>query len=118
MLIKQSLVVMAGGALGALLRWRLSALNSLSHLPWGTVAANLLGCFTVGLVLGSTRQGSMTHLFLVAGLCGAMTTFSTFIVELLHAKSSTVAVAYTLGSLFGGLVLVWSGFRIARVISG
>ena len=118
MLIKQSLIVMAGGALGALLRWRLSTLNSFSHLPWGTAVANLIGCFTVGLVLGSTRPGSMTHLFLVAGLCGAMTTFSTFIVELLHAKSSSVAVGYALGSLFGGLILVWSGFRIARLISG
>lgn len=118
MLIKQSFIVMVGGAFGALLRWRLSALNSFSHLPWGTATANLIGCFTVGLALGSTRPGSMVHLFLVAGLCGAMTTFSTLIVELLQAKSTSVAVAYAFGSLFGGLILVWSGFRIARLLSG
>ena len=118
MLIKQSLVVMAGGALGALLRWRLSSFNSASHLPWGTLLANLIGCLAVGIVLGSTRPGSLTHLFLVAGLCGAMTTFSTFMVEVLHAKSASIGVAYTLGSLLGGLVLVWSGFRLARLLSG
>ena len=118
MMIKQALVVMAGGALGALLRWRLSSFNSASHLPWGTLLANLIGCLAVGIVLGSTRPGSLTHLFLVAGLCGAMTTFSTFMVEVLHAKSASIGVAYTLGSLLGGLVLVWSGFRLARLLSG
>ena len=117
MLIKQSLVVMAGGALGALLRWRLSSFNLASQLPWGTLAANLIGCFTVGLVLGTARPGSLLHLFLVAGLCGAMTTFSTFIVEVLHAKPSAVAAGYAVGSLLGGLVLAWSGFRLARLIT-
>ena len=118
MLIKQSLVVMSGGALGALLRWRLSSLNLTSQLPWGTLTANLIGCFTVGLVLGSSRPGSLTHLFLVAGLCGAMTTFSAFIVEVLHAKPSALAAGYAVGSLLGGLILVWSGFRLARLVSG
>ena len=118
MLIKQSVVVMAGGALGALLRWRLSSFNLASHLPWGTLIANLIGCLAVGIALGSTRPGSLTHLFLVAGLCGAMTTFSTFMVEVLHAKSGLIGAAYTLGSLLGGLVLVWSGFRLARLLSG
>ena len=117
-MVKQSLVVMAGGALGALLRWRLSSFNLASNLPWGTLAANLIGCFTVGLVLGSTRTGSLVQLFLVAGLCGAMTTFSTFVVEVLHAKPSSVAVGYAAGSLIGGFVLVWSGFRLARLVSG
>ena len=118
MLIKQSLVVMTGGALGALLRWRLSSFNLASQLPWGTLAANLIGCFTVGLVLGATRPGSLAHLFLVAGLCGAMTTFSTFIVEVLQVKPSAVAVGYAGGSLLSGLILVWSGFRLARFVSG
>ena len=118
MLIKQSVVVMAGGALGALLRWRLSSFILASHLPWGTLIANLIGWLAVGIALGSTRPGSLTHLFLVAGLCGAMTTFSTFMVEVLHAKSGLIGAAYTLGSLLGGLVLVWSGFRLARLLSG
>ena len=39
-------------------------------------------------------------------------------VEVLHAKSASIGVAYTLGSLLGGLVLVWSGFRLARLLSG
>ena len=108
---------MAGGALGALLRWRLSSFNLTSQLPWGTLTANLFGCFIVGIVLGTTRPGSLIHLFLVAGLCGAMTTFSTFVVEVLHAKMSSVAVGYTVVSLLGGLILVWSGFRLARLIS-
>ena len=115
MLIKQVLVIMLGGALGALLRWRLSTLSLGESFPFGTLAANLVGCFALGVVLGITRPGSLVNLFWVAGLCGALTTFSTLMLEVVEAKTWGLALGYLWVSLVAGLIALLGGLKLSRL---
>ena len=115
MLLKQAVAVALGGALGALIRWRLSLLNAQADFPLGTLSANLIGCFVLGVVLGLLRPGSTAFLFVAGGLCGALTTFSTFAHELVSAKTLGASAWYGLSSLLGGLVAVVGGLRLARL---
>lgn len=87
-----SILAVSGGAvLGANLRWALSLwLNSSYHaIPVGTLVANLIGGGLVGLLIGFFSQGSTLspewRLFAITGLCGALTTFSTFSLEMFAA---------------------------------
>lgn len=79
--------VFIGGGLGSVLRWYVSLKlsNSLAHIPAGTLTVNLAGAFVIGLCLALFMR--MTHvepfwkLFITTGLCGGLTTFSTFSAE-------------------------------------
>jgi len=83
------LSVALGGALGALARYWLSGwLNSAeSRIPWGTLSANLLGSFFMGvlfvLILEKARLPPEMRPLLMTGFLGAFTTFSTFSLETL-----------------------------------
>lgn len=81
---KSIIAISVGAALGALLRWVLGlTLNNLfPAIPPGTLAANLIGGYIIGVAVAFF--GSMTalppewRLFVVTGFCGGLTTFSTF----------------------------------------
>ena len=81
------LAVALGATAGAWLRWLLSLwLNRHADmLPWGTFAANMLGGYLVGLILGLVAANpewpQFWRLLLVTGFLGALTTFSTFSAE-------------------------------------
>lgn len=113
------IAISLGAALGALLRWGLGlALNALfPALPLGTLAANLLGGYLVGLAVGVfSLYGDVPaewRLFVITGFLGGLTTFSTFSAEVVAAvqqgrlgwAAATVAV-HVLGSValtFAGL---------------
>lgn len=90
---KPVLAISVGAALGALLRRQLGLkLNSLfPSLPPGTLAANLIGGYIVGIALAyfatAPHISSEWRLFIITGFCGGLTTFSTFsaeVVALLH----------------------------------
>ncbi|NWN90121.1 fluoride efflux transporter CrcB [Marinobacter adhaerens] len=96
------LAVSAGAVVGANLRWLLGLWLNASHhvIPLGTLAANLSGGWLVGLLLGYFSHSSTLapewRLFVITGLCGALTTFSTFSVEVLAAiQGGKWAVAMT-----------------------
>ena len=84
---KSVFAISIGAALGALLRWQLGArLNSLlPSLPPGTLAANLIGGYVVGLAVAFFAQAPDIapewRLLIVTGFCGGLTTFSTFSAE-------------------------------------
>ena len=86
--------------------------------PWATFAANLLGCFLLGLfcaLLLRCHWPQSARLFLVVGLCGGFTTFSTFsneTLQLLLGGHTAVAVLYVVSSLLAGGVMVWAGLRL------
>ncbi len=78
------LLVMLGGAVGATLRYLIDTQvrsRQRSRFPWSTLMVNLLGSVVLGVLTGLTLPAaaeSATHAALGVGLCGALTTFSTF----------------------------------------
>lgn len=86
---KSIVAVAIGAAIGAVLRWWLSArLNALfPAIPLGTLASNLIGAYVIGAGIaffaGSPAIAPEARLLVVTGFCGGLTTFSTFSAELL-----------------------------------
>ena len=116
-----------GAALGAWLRWGLGLwLGGLHGLVQvGTLAANLLGGFLVGLALGffadQPQMASAWRLFIITGFLGGLTTFSSFSgesVTLLQRGEVGWALAHTALHLCGSLLLCAAGFATWRVLRG
>ena len=124
-MLRAFIVVGSGAAIGAWLRWGLSAwLNpGRSPVPLGTLAANLAGGYLVGLALGwiSHRPdlNPEWRLFLVTGLLGGLTTFSTFSAEIVQQVTRGQYGAAVLGvvlHLSGSLLLTALGLYTWRVL--
>jgi CrcB protein len=121
------LLVFIGGGLGAMLRvaaalWVDQRLGP--PFPWGTLVVNLSGCFAVGLLATLADERSFfsppARLFLVAGVLGGYTTFSTFGLEtwrLLAEGHALGALANAAASLAGGLVAVVAGVLAGRALA-
>lgn len=112
------LAIGIGAALGAWLRWLLGlVLNPLFVvLPLGTLAANLLGGYLVGVAVGvfhlNTHYPLAWKLFAITGFLGGLTTFSTFsaeVVERLLAGQLPVALGLASVHLLGSLVATYLG---------
>jgi fluoride exporter len=112
------LAVGLGAALGALSRWGLGlGLNHLfPALPLGTLAANLLGGYLVGLALALFMQLPLLapewRLFVITGFLGGLTTFSTFsaeVVQALQAGRNAWAAATVAAHVVGSLLLTLAG---------
>jgi CrcB protein len=111
------IAISLGAALGALLRWALGlGLNQLvPALPMGTLAANLIGGYLIGLALALFAQAPQLspewRLLVITGFLGGLTTFSTFSAEVVNAlqqgrlawAAATISL-HVLGSL--GLTLL------------
>ena len=120
------LSVGCGGFVGAVARWSLSGtIQRLSggDFPLGTYVANMVGCLFIGLVfaLVEARPDWSPHvrLFLMVGLLGAFTTFSTFsheTLDLLTGGSWALALLNILGSVTVGLLAVVLGRYLGRLI--
>ncbi len=112
--------VMAGGAIGAALRYATGlALPMRSGWPWGTFAVNIVGGFAMGLLAAwLMRGGSETlRLFAGVGLLGGFTTFSAFSLEsfqLIERGQWGLATAYAAASVIGAIAALALGFAIAR----
>ena len=106
--------VSIGAAVGALIRWQLGV--RLNHLlpawPPGTLLANVLGGFIVGLAIAFFLKNPELppewRLLMVSGFCGGLTTFSTFSVEVV-----TLMQAGRLGTAFGLMGLHLAGSLLA-----
>ncbi|WP_213992838.1 fluoride efflux transporter CrcB [Sodalis sp. dw_96] len=108
--------VFIGGGLGSVLRWYVSLKLSSSsiHIPAGTLTVNLVGAFVIGLCLALFVR--MTHiepfwkLFITTGLCGGLTTFSTFsaeVVTLMLSGQMLWAGVNILLNLVGSLIMTF-----------
>ena len=111
-----------GACVGALARWRLGLW--LNHpgafMPWGTLAANLVGGYLVGLILAWAHHADLApfwRLILVTGFLGALTTFSSFsaeVIEMALADRWGAALSTAALHLLGSLALTWLGIQTAR----
>ena len=127
-MLGHTLAIALAGALGTLARYGLSgALRSLlgAGFAWGTLAANLIGCLLIGILMQAALEGSLLpepwRPVLVVGFCGAFTTFSTFGHETLlfmRDGSYLLALGNIAGNLVLGILCVWLGFIIMRLITG
>ena len=121
------LLIGAGGAIGALLRYGLSGLAYRwlgETFPWGTLLVNVIGCFLIGVLWALSERAPMApavRIFLMTGTLGAFTTFSTYGLEsinLLRDGEIALALANILGSNIVGLGAVVLGFFLVRFSVG
>lgn len=120
--MERYLLVMLGGAIGAMLRYGLGAwVQGLlgPGFPWSTLLINITGSFLIGLVLRLSLEGALSpewRLFLAVGVLGGYTTFSTFSWEtltLVQQGEWFKAFLYVAGSVVLGFGLVWLAYRWA-----
>ena len=120
------LAVGAGAVLGAWLRWGLGMLLNpvFPTLPLGTLTANLLGGFIIGIMMAGADPFGLspsTRLFITTGFLGALTTFSTFSAEtmsLLLRTQYAWAAATVAVHVSGSLLLTGAGIVLVRVLVG
>ncbi len=119
------LAVGAGAALGAWLRWGLGALLNpiLPSLPLGTLAANLLGGYLVGVAVAVFAQypglAPEARLLIITGFLGGLTTFSTFSAEAVHLLARgeySWAAAHMATHLVGSLAMTLLGLLTVKVL--
>ena len=121
--MKQLLLVFFGGGIGSVLRFLVGKyLNSTeTGIPYGTFAANILGSFLIGIILGfAAKNNSLTQsqtLLLATGFCGGFTTFSTFAYEnhvFLKSGDFTSFALYTIASFVIGFLAVFLGLFLVK----
>ena len=122
------IAICLGACVGALSRWQLGLwLNpqpaSAGLLPWGTLVANLIGGYLVGVCVGVFQQlpelDPVWRLALVTGFLGALTTFSSFsaeVVGMLGQQRYALAFGTAAVHLLGSLLLTLAGIKTAILI--
>lgn len=127
MTLGRLIAVALGGAAGALLRYIVSLAideSQPSLFPFGTLTVNLLGCFAMGVLwawLPQTGIGANGRLLLTTGMLGALTTFSTFSLQtflLLETEAWLLGIANIVVSVVLGLLLLWLGIGVGRMLAG
>lgn len=124
-MIRTLILIGIGGGVGSILRY-LTSLFAAKYFeiifPLGTFVVNILGCLTMGILLGLFERqllasSDLKHL-LIIGLCGGYTTFSAFASEnisLFQSGNSFTAIIYMALSILVGLFALWSGLSIIKL---
>ncbi|NBE55073.1 fluoride efflux transporter CrcB [Streptomyces boluensis] len=119
------LYVLCGAAVGAPLRYLTDRAVQARHdsaFPWGTFTANVTGCLILGALTGAVVAGAASsplYLLLGTGLCGALTTYSTFSYETLRLAESGArlfAALNAVASVTAGLGAAYAGVAAAEVL--
>ncbi len=121
--LMQALAVAAGSAAGGLLRWLVGVLlNPLwGGFGLGTLVVNCVGGFAIGaaIVWFARTPDEVLRLFVITGVLGGFTTFSSFSAEslsLVQRGEWPLALAHTLAHVLGALLCAGLGFRLGRML--
>ena len=118
------LLVACGGAIGACLRYGVGLLivRPMSLFPWATWSINVLGCFLAGVFFALSQRYPVlqneTRLFVMVGIFGGFTTFSSFGLEtfqLIRQGQMNTAVMYSLSSMILGVLCLAMGFYLFQI---
>jgi fluoride exporter len=125
-MLKNILLIGMGGFLGSILRYFTSFLNisfDFYSIPVGTLLVNITGSFIIGFLTGVADKSTILtlewRLFLMVGLCGGFTTFSTFTSEnltLMHNGQFLSIGLYTALSIFLGFIAVYFGYLTSNIL--
>ena len=119
-----ALAICIGASVGALARWCLGLwLSPGGLIPWGTLAANLLGGYLVGICIAVFQAmpqiDPVWRLLLVTGFLGGLTTFSTFSAEVVtHLMEARYGLAAGIAAMHvaGSLLLTVAGIKTAMLL--
>lgn len=125
---QSAFAVLVGGGIGSLARYGITfalAQRLGPGFPWATLLINVTGSFIIGAVaeLTQTRAFSgapVLRLFLMTGVLGGYTTFSSFSYEtltLVGERAAMLAAGYAIGSVILGVTAAFAGVALARVLS-
>ncbi|MEU7565788.1 CrcB family protein [Streptomyces fradiae] len=113
------LLVLAGGALGAPLRYLTDRAVQSRHdtvFPWGTLAVNVLGSLALGVLAGAA-VASPAYALLGTGLCGALSTYSTFSYETLRLTRAGAA-RYAAANVAASVVASVAALALGATLGG
>ena len=124
------ILVFCGGGLGAVLRYMVTSAVTLrlgSNFPHGTLSVNVLGSFLIGIIMGvlmmAVPKGAgiseEARLFLVVGVLGGFTTFSSFSLEtltLLRTGQMLLGAVNVVVNCLLGIVAAYAGWYLTKVL--
>jgi CrcB protein len=124
--MRDILIIGAGGFIGAVLRYlailSMQLFKSKTHIPMGTLLVNVIGCLLIGFLAVMAENSKLisadTRNFLVVGILGAFTTFSTFGYESVFLLKNGLNFHFAINILLQlvlGFAAVWGGMALARL---
>lgn len=126
--MKEAALIFLGGGAGSVLRFYIGRWTNQVYplsFPMGTLAANVLACLTLGIIIGLADQKNAmsadARLFWTVGFCGGFSTFSTFSQEtlnLLQAGLTFVLALYAAASLVVCVAAVCAGIWLGHQLTG
>jgi len=124
--MKQLLLVGFGGFIGSIARFSVQKLNLNWHvlsIPMGTLTVNVAGSLLIGFIIGVSAKSEIIspglRLFLMVGICGGFTTFSSFTAEnltLMQNGQFASVLVYTGLSIFLGFLAVYLGYISSNLL--
>ena len=125
-MFKQLLLIGMGGFVGSIARFLVSKLNARVDwfsIPIGTLTVNVVGSLLIGFLIGISEKSPILtvewRMFLMVGLCGGFTTFSSFTGEnLVLMKNGQILplLLYTALSIFLGFTAVYLGYISTKLM--